>query len=73
MTMRVTKRSDPEGEALYTASEDLAKAMNPQCWYDLAGDHTMATPERLAGIDAIKSKLGSLLDGGIFRDHISKL
>ena len=57
---RRVKKSDPDFEKLFNLANDLAIAMNPQRWFNLAGPEKrdFAEPERLTVVAEIRNQFG---------------
>lgn len=73
---RVKYRGHPEGQELFGLADSIAKAENPQRWFDGAKaqeEGITSTPEWEADKMLLKGEMTDRLKGGIFRDFVETL
>lgn len=70
--MRSLKLSDPEGEKLFEIASHIAMATSPQRWFG-GGEFQENKAYQADTIQLVKQTMAEMLDGGIFRDFITRL
>lgn len=76
MSERRTKfRGHPDGQKLFHLADAIAKAENPQRWFDgvqeAENTNLHNQPEWRADKQRLKDEMEKELEGGIFRDFIN--